>query len=128
MEAPINVVIEFQGENLPNIMGEVKFMPATRLYKYYYTTTDHHNSVIDPIIRDTIQDTYQLEPGDMISQSVGLDSIDANRIKYSLFTYRPGPRPILTPVVRPRKHRGGKRVRKNKRKTRRTKRLHGMKS
>jgi len=121
-EDPVSYVdIIFQGETIPDIHGEIKFVPESRLYHSYYTPSDRHMIQIDPIVKNKIRELYNIEEGDEITYSNLNDDHDSNKITYAIF--RTGADNRRVRVIRGKKQAGGKRVRKNKGKTRRLGRL-----
>lgn len=121
-EDPVTYVeIIFQGETIPDIHGDIKFVPASRIYESFYTPTEHHMIQIDPIVKNKIRELYNIEEGDEITYSELNEDHDSNKITYAVF--RRGADNRRVRVIRGKKQAGGKRVRKNKGKTRRLRRL-----
>ena len=120
-EDPVTYVeIVFQGETIPDIHGDIKFVPASRIYPSYYTPSEEHMIQIDPIVKNKIRELYNIEEGDEITYSNLNEDHDSNKITYAVF--RRGADNRLVRVIRGKKQAGGKRVRKNKGKSRRTRR------
>ena len=120
--APHDVPVFFQGEQLPEVMGEVIMGNDGA----YVLTTNHYDHRVDAI-KSKIRELYTLKPDDNIVPT----KIDSTRIDYEIFAFvnhaNRSTEFWLKRFNRPKKMAGGKRrsTRKTKRRsTRRLKRNH----